>query len=292
MSNYLILVASDPETWLQNKEKQSVSISHIWQCCLWQIPCRTRSSFESWSQSWAAPWETIWLLFANTAVQFILWVGPGDWLRPQLQSVIVDTVLCAHDNVYIKGRERRPPSKQTHIQPPTPPPTLAFNEWEAPNDTEHIVYAPSLSLTFNGDYVLSNLVLEGQVIDALDQVVDCVNVRVDRLEPMDLCPDGRWVGQNKLRARWAGLGSLARNSPRTELASPWTRRRSGSELGRDRLGDWDGNCHRDRAWSGHGWLRLLRDAGHWDARLEIHLVFFLSLLERLTLLQPQHEYAD
>lgn len=121
MSNYLILVASDPETWPQNKEKQSVKKSHIWQCCLWQILCRTRSSFESWSQSWAASWETIWLLFANTAEQFILWVEPGDWLRPQLQSVIVDTVLCAHDNVYIKGRERRPPSKQTHIQSPHPP---------------------------------------------------------------------------------------------------------------------------------------------------------------------------
>lgn len=50
---------------------------------------------------------------------------------------------------------------------------------------------PSFSLTFDGDYVLSDLVLQGQVIDALDQVVDRVNVGVDRLEPMDLCPDGR-----------------------------------------------------------------------------------------------------
>ena len=138
---------------------------------------------------------------------------------------------------------------------------------------------PPFSLTFDGDYVLSDLVLQGQVIDALDQVVDRVNVGVDRLEPMDLCPDGRWVGQNKLRARRAGLGSLARDSPRTELAGPWARGRSGSELGRDGLGHRDGNCHRDRAWSGHGRLRLLRETGPWDARLEIHLscVFSLSL---------------
>lgn len=39
--------------------------------------------------------------------------------------------------------------------------------------------------------MLSDLVLQGQVINALDQVVDCVNVRMDRLEPVDLCPDGR-----------------------------------------------------------------------------------------------------
>ena len=50
---------------------------------------------------------------------------------------------------------------------------------------------PPLLLTFNGDYMLSDLVLQGQVIDALDQVVDRVNVRVDRLKPVDLCPDGR-----------------------------------------------------------------------------------------------------
>lgn len=137
-----------------------------------------------------------------------------------------------------------------------------------------------LLLTFNGDYVLSDLVLQSQVIDALDQVVDGVNIRVDRLEPMNLCPDGCWVGQNKLRARLAGLGSLSRNSPRTELTGPRACRRSGSELGRDGLGHWDRNGGRDRAWSGHGWLRLLGDTGHWDARLEIHLVV---LSERLTL---------
>lgn len=64
-------------------------------------------------------------------------------------------------------------------------------------------------LTFNGDNVLSDLILKGQVIYALDQVVDCINVRVDGLEPMDFCPDGSGVGQNKLRTRRAGLSSLA-----------------------------------------------------------------------------------
>lgn len=39
--------------------------------------------------------------------------------------------------------------------------------------------------------MLPDLVLQGQVIDALDQVVDGVNVGVHRLEPVDLCPDGR-----------------------------------------------------------------------------------------------------
>lgn len=57
--------------------------------------------------------------------------------------------------------------------------------------------------------MLSDLVLKGQVIDALDQVVDGVNVRMDGLEPLNLSPDGCRVGQNELRARWAGLGSLA-----------------------------------------------------------------------------------
>lgn len=129
--------------------------------------------------------------------------------------------------------------------------------------------------------MFSDLVLKGQVIDALDQVVDGVNVGMDGLEPLDLCPDGRWVGQNKLRARWAGLGSLAWNSPRTELASPWARRWSGSELGRDGLGHRDRNGNGDRAWSGHGRLRLLRDSGHRDAGLVIHLLSLSSLVSLL-----------
>lgn len=128
--------------------------------------------------------------------------------------------------------------------------------------------------------MLSDLVLKGQVIDALDQVVDGVDVGMDGLEPLDLCSDGRRVGQNKLRARWAGLGSLARNSPRTELTSPRARRRSGSELGRDGLGHRDRNRDGDRARCGHGRLRLLRDSGHRDAGLVIHLLsgFVLAFL--------------
>lgn len=177
-------------------------------------------------------------------------------------------VLCAHNNVTkCAQKEGKWPPQNRYT-----PYSTTLNEWKAPSTSE------SPLLTLNGDYMLPDLVLQGQVINALDQVVDCVNVRVDRLEPMDLCPDGCWVGQNKLRARWAGLGSLARNSPRTELTSPWARRRSGSELGRDGLGD--GNGGRDRAWGGHGWLRLLRDTGHRNARLEIHLGF---VGKRLTL---------
>ena len=64
-------------------------------------------------------------------------------------------------------------------------------------------------LTFNGDNVLSDLILKGQVIYALDQVVNCINVRVDGLEPMNFCPDGSGVGQDKLGARLAGLCSWA-----------------------------------------------------------------------------------
>lgn len=123
-------------------------------------------------------------------------------------------------------------------------------------------------LTFDGDDMLPDLVLQGQVIDALDQVVDGVNVWVDGLEPVDLCPDGRGVGQNKLRAGRAGLRGLARHCPRTELSGPRARRRPGSELGRDGLGD--GHGRRDRPWSGHGGLRLRRDPGPWHAGLEIH----------------------
>lgn len=126
-------------------------------------------------------------------------------------------------------------------------------------------------LTFNGDDVLPDLVLQGQVIDALDQVVDGVDVRVDGLEPVDLCSDGRRVGQNELRAGRTGLRSLARHGPRAELAgSRAGAGRAGSELGRDGLGHGDRDGRGDRARSGHGRLGLLREPGHWDARLEIH----------------------
>jgi len=52
------------------------------------------------------------------------------------------------------------------------------------------IISSGLVLTFNRDHMLADLVLEGQVIDALDQVVYCINVRVDGLEPMDLASDG------------------------------------------------------------------------------------------------------
>lgn len=116
---------------------------------------------------------------------------------PNPPSVIVDSVLCDHHNVYIKGRERKggpPPHHNTHTSTPhTSIQHPSFNESEAGEASyDHMMSAPPLfSLTFDGDYVLSDLVLQGQVIDALDQVVDRVNVGVDRLEPMDLCPDGR-----------------------------------------------------------------------------------------------------
>ncbi len=52
------------------------------------------------------------------------------------------------------------------------------------------IFLSGVALTFNRDHMLADLVLEGQVIDALDQVVYCINVRVDGLEPMDLGSDG------------------------------------------------------------------------------------------------------
>ena len=145
-----------------------------------------------------------------------------------------------------------------------------------------------LLLTFNRDYVFADLILQRQVVDAFDQVVDGVYVRVDGLEPVDLGSDGRGVGQDELGARRAaaGLGGLARYySPRAELTiAPGARTgRSGSELGRDGLGHRNGRQW-DRAWSRHGRLRLLRDTGRWDARLEIHLGF----LERLITLPVKY----
>lgn len=68
--------------------------------------------------------------------------------------------------------------------------------------------------------MLADLILQGQVIDALDQVVYRINVRVDGLEPMDLASDGRRVGQNELRARRAGLRRRARYGSRAELTRP------------------------------------------------------------------------
>lgn len=65
--------------------------------------------------------------------------------------------------------------------------------------------------------MLADLVLQREVVDALDQVVDGVDVRVHRLEAVDLGSDGRRVGQHELRARSAGLSRGARRRPRAEL---------------------------------------------------------------------------
>lgn len=75
-------------------------------------------------------------------------------------------------------------------------------------------------LTFDGDDVLADLVLQREVVDALDQVVDGVDVRVHGLEAVDLGSDRRRVRQDELRARSAGLSRGARRRPRAELARP------------------------------------------------------------------------
>lgn len=78
----------------------------------------------------------------------------------------------------------------------------------------------NLLLTFDGDDVLADLVLQREVVDALDQIVDGVDVRVHGLEAVDLGSDRRRVGQNELRARCTGLSSGARRRARAELTRP------------------------------------------------------------------------
>lgn len=112
--------------------------------------------------------------------------------------------------------------------------------------------------TFDGDHMLPDLILQGHVIDALDQVVYRVNVRVDGLEAVDLGSDGRRVGQHELRARRAGLRRGARYGSRAELTRPGAPGRARSELGRYGLGHRRGH----RARGGHGGLGLLGNTGH------------------------------
>lgn len=50
-------------------------------------------------------------------------------------------------------------------------------------------------LTFNGDDVLPDLVLQPWLFHPLQQLINGVNVGVHRLEPMDLRPDGRRIRQ-------------------------------------------------------------------------------------------------
>lgn len=52
-----------------------------------------------------------------------------------------------------------------------------------------------LSLTFDGDDMLPDLVLQKRLLDALQQLIDGVDVRMHRLEALDLGADGGRVGQ-------------------------------------------------------------------------------------------------
>lgn len=52
-----------------------------------------------------------------------------------------------------------------------------------------------LSLTFDGDDMLPDLVLQQRLLHALQQLIDGVNVGVHRLEALDLGADGGRVGQ-------------------------------------------------------------------------------------------------
>lgn len=46
------------------------------------------------------------------------------------------------------------------------------------------------ALTFNGNDVLSDLILQQRLLHTLQQLVDGVDVRMDGLEPLDLSSDG------------------------------------------------------------------------------------------------------
>lgn len=63
---------------------------------------------------------------------------------------------------------------------------------------------PPAPLTLDGDDVLSNLVLQRQILDALDQIVDGVDVGVYRLEALDLRPDSGRVRERELLGGPAG----------------------------------------------------------------------------------------
>lgn len=64
--------------------------------------------------------------------------------------------------------------------------------------------SPPAPLTLDGDDVLSNLVLQRQILDALDQIVDGVDVGVYRLEALDLRPDSGRVRERELLGGPAG----------------------------------------------------------------------------------------
>lgn len=47
-----------------------------------------------------------------------------------------------------------------------------------------------VALTFNGNDMLSDLILQQRLLHPLQQLVDGVDVRMDGLEPLDLRSDG------------------------------------------------------------------------------------------------------
>lgn len=69
------------------------------------------------------------------------------------------------------------------------------------------------ALTFDGDDVLPDLVLQHRLLHALQQLVDGVDVGVDRLEALDLGPDGSRVGQLLLVVHGAGAAPGAARPP-------------------------------------------------------------------------------
>lgn len=71
-----------------------------------------------------------------------------------------------------------------------------FNQTAAPAPPEQLLHhLHHCLLTFDGDHMLPDLVLEQRLLDPLQQLVDGVDVGMDRLEPLDLGPDGGRVGQ-------------------------------------------------------------------------------------------------
>ena len=65
------------------------------------------------------------------------------------------------------------------------------------------------SLTFDGDDMFSDLVLQQRLLHPLQQLVDRVDVGVDGLEPLDLGSDRGRIGQVLLVVHVAVGGSIA-----------------------------------------------------------------------------------
>lgn len=92
--------------------------------------------------------------------------------------------------------------------------------WPSRATAPHLPQTPA-PLTLDGDDVLSDLVLQRQVLDALDQVVDGVDIGMHGFEALDLGPDGCRVGERELLGGPAGQllrGAAAAPSPRPRAA--------------------------------------------------------------------------